>query len=130
MRPALIGLVTCCFWGCAGILGDPEMNTQTKDVGGVVVRIAIKPGKEDEFVALIQRTMIEPTQEAPGCLRYEMWQDREEPWRFAIIEEWESEEAHTTHLAQEWLHQAAAAFEGFTATPFEMQRLRKARSTR
>ena len=125
MRPALIGLATCCALGCAGILGDPEVHPPTNDVVGVVVQLAVEPARVDEFVALAQRTMIEPTQAAPGCLRYELWQDLEEPGRFAIIEEWESEEAHATHLAQEWLQQVAAELQPFSIAPFEMQRLHK-----
>ena len=127
MKHLLIGLLTCCALGCDANLGDPEMNPQTDDVVGVVVRIDVKPDQADEFAALAQRTMIEPTQAAPGCLRYELWQDRDQPGRFAIIEEWESQEAHETHLAQEWLQPVAAALQPFAAAPFEMQRLRKAR---
>ena len=127
MRHALIGLLTCCALGCDAMLGEREMNPQSNDVVGVVVHIDVKPDRVDEFVELAQRTMIEPTQAAPGCLRYELWQDREQPGRFAIIEEWESEEAHAAHLAEEWLQPVAAALQPFAASPFEMQRLRKAR---
>jgi quinol monooxygenase YgiN len=79
----------------------------------------------DEFVALAVRTMIEPTQTVPGCIRYEPWQDREEPERFTVIEEWESEEAQAAHLASDWLQPVIAALQPFAAAPFEMRRFRK-----
>jgi quinol monooxygenase YgiN len=96
------------------------------DVVGVVVNVSVEPGEVDEFVALAVRTMIEPTQTVPGCIRYELWQDREEPERFAIIEEWESEEAHAAHLGSDWLQPVIAALQPFASAPFDMQRLRKA----
>jgi len=60
------------------------------DVIGVLVRISVLPEKIDEFVSTVQRTMIEPTQSVPGCIRYELWQDLDEPATFTIEEEWES----------------------------------------
>ena len=97
----------------------------TKDVVGVVVRLSAKSDVVDEFVELAQRTMVGPTQAAPGCIRYELWQDLEDPAVFTIIEEWESEEAHAGHLASEWLQPVIAALQPFAASQFEMQRLRK-----
>ena len=96
------------------------------DVVGVVVSVSVEPGNVDEFVALAVPTMIEPTQRVPGCIRYELWQDREEPERFAIIEEWESEEAHAADLASDWLQPVIAGLQPFSVAPFEMHRLRKA----
>lgn len=95
------------------------------DVVGIVVSISVEPGKVDDFVALAVPTMIEPTQSVAGRIRYEMWQDREAPDRFAIIEEWESEEAQAAHLASDWLQPVIAALQPFAAAPFEMQRLQK-----
>ena len=95
------------------------------NVVGVVVNLSAKSDMVDEFVELAQRTMIAPTQKAPGCLRYEMWQDIEDPTRFTIIEEWESEEAHAAHLSSEWLQPEIASLQPYSASPFEMQRLRK-----
>ena len=93
------------------------------DEVGVVARFAVKPEHIDEFVELAQRTMVEPTRGEPGCLRYELWQDRAEPGRFAMIEEWESEEALATHLALESLQQAVAALLPMGSEPIQMQRM-------
>jgi quinol monooxygenase YgiN len=93
---------------------------------GVVVSVSVERDRVDEFVALVVRTMIEPTQTVPGCIRYELWQDREQPERFAIIEEWESEEAQAAHLASDWLQPVIAALQPLASAPFGMQRLRKA----
>ena len=95
------------------------------DVLGVLVSISVKPDMIDEFVSLALRTMIEPTHSAPGCIRYELWQDREDPERFAIIEEWESKQAQYDHLASDWLQPVIAALQPLAAASFEMQSLKK-----
>lgn len=96
------------------------------DVLGVLVRISVLPDKIDEFVSTTQRTMIEPTQSVAGCIRYELWQDLDEPATFAIVEEWESEDAQAAHLASDWLQPVIASLQPFSAAPFGMQRLRRA----
>ena len=94
-------------------------------VVGVVARFAVKDEHIDDFVEAARKTMIEPTLGEPGCIRYELWQDRAEPGRFAMIEEWESEEALATHLAQESLQQAVAAVQPWAAEPVTMQRMQR-----
>ena len=96
------------------------------DVLGVIVHLSAKPDLIEEFVDLAQRTMVTPTQNAPGCIRYEMWQDLDDPTRFTIIEGWESEEAHGAHLSSEWLQPVIVSLQPYSASQFEMQRLRKA----
>ena len=92
---------------------------------GVVVGLSAKPDSLEEFVALAQEKMVKPTQAAPGCLRYELWQDLDEPSRFVIIEEWESEQAHAAHLASGWLEPVIAELQPFAAGAFDMQRITK-----
>ena len=94
------------------------------EVVGVVVHLSAKAKLVDEFVDLARRTMIIPTREASGCIRYEMWQDLDEPTRFTIIEEWESEEAHTAHLSSEWLQPVIVALQPYSDSQFDMQRLK------
>jgi quinol monooxygenase YgiN len=92
---------------------------------GVVVGLSAKPNSLEEFVALAQEKMVKPTQAAPGCLRYELWQDLDEPSRFVIIEEWDSEQAHAAHLASGWLEPVIAELQPFAAGAFDMQRITK-----
>lgn len=92
---------------------------------GVVVTITVKPDKIDEFVTTATATMIEPTQSVPGVIRYELWQDIDEPQRFTIIEEWDSPEAQSAHLASEWLQPVIAGLQPYAEEPFSMQQLRR-----
>ena len=92
---------------------------------GVVVSLTVNPDSIDEFVQSAQYKMVTPTQSAPGCLRYELWQDIDQPDKFVILEEWESEEAHAAHLASAWLQPVMAELAPFAAGPFVMQRITK-----
>lgn len=94
------------------------------DPVGVVAHFAIVEDKVDEFVALAQSEMVEPTLREPGCIRYELWQDRSDPTRFALVEEWESEEALAKHLAQPSLQAAVRRLQPMAAAPIEMSRYR------
>jgi len=98
---------------------------QKDSIVGVVAHFAVREEHIEAFVEAAQRTMVEPTLGEPGCIRYELWQDRAEPGRFAMIEEWESEQALSTHLAQESLQQAVAAIAPMASEPVKMQRLRQ-----
>jgi len=89
----------------------------------VTVRLSIQPESMDDFVEVAQRLMVVPTQSVPGCMRYELWQDLDEPHLFEIIEEWESESAHADHLGSDWLQPVMGSLAPFAAGPFEMQRL-------
>ena len=95
------------------------------DAIGVVVGLSAKTDSIDEFVGLAQEKMVKPTQAAPGCLRYELWQDLDQPDLFVIIEEWESEEAHAAHLASGWLQPVIEELQPFAAGSFDMQRITK-----
>ena len=39
-----------------------------------------------------------PTREEPGCRRFEVFQDCDEPTRFTMIGDWTDESAHRDHL--------------------------------
>ena len=53
----------------------------------VVARIVARPGKEDEFRALLMG-LIEPTRREPGCVTYELLQRNTDPINYALVEEW------------------------------------------
>jgi quinol monooxygenase YgiN len=106
-------------------VGDPGADGD--GTVGVVARFAIKVEEVEAFIALAQREMVAPTQKEPGCIRYELWQDRQEPTRFAMVEEWESEEALATHLSQPGLQAALRQLLPMGAEPVQMSRYRPLR---
>jgi len=89
----------------------------------VVARFAVKPEFVDEFKEAARRTMVEPTLKEPGCLEYDLCQDRAEPTRFAMIETWKDEASLATHLGLESLQKAVGALMHMAAEPPTVQRL-------
>lgn len=66
----------------------------------VVAKNYIQEGKFDEIVALY-RELIEETVKEPGCIKYELYQDSQDPRILTMIEEWESMEALAAHEVSE-----------------------------
>ena len=42
--------------------------------------------------------LIEPTRREVGCLRYELWHNREDPSELTFVEEWQSDAHLAAHL--------------------------------
>lgn len=58
------------------------------------------PGRGAEVRALFEG-VVERTRSEDGCLRYELFQDREDDDRIILLEEWRDEEALNAHLGAE-----------------------------
>lgn len=67
---------------------------------GVIARFEVRKESVGEFAELAQKVLVEPTQSEAGCIRYELWQDRQDPTRFALVEEWENQAALDAHFRQ------------------------------
>jgi quinol monooxygenase YgiN len=74
----------------------------------VVARFQVRPDRLEEFVAAARAGLVEPTRKEHGCIAYDLCQDRSDPTCFAMIEEWETQEALDAHLAQPSLRAALA----------------------
>ena len=66
----------------------------------VVAKSFAKPDKLDRILEL-SAEMVEKTVKEEGCIKYELFQDIKAPEVLVIIEEWESEEALSRHMASE-----------------------------
>ena len=70
----------------------------------VIAQFKVKPEHVDEFQRRALAEMVAPTQDEPGCISYDLWQDRNDPTRFAMVEEWVSQADLDRHLALPSLH--------------------------
>lgn len=71
----------------------------------VVARLTARP----ETVAEVQTvllSLIEPTRQESGCLRYILLQNAADPTDFTFVEEWADEEALEAHFATPHLQAA------------------------
>lgn len=66
----------------------------------VVARIKAKPDKVAEVRALLHG-LVEPTRKEPGCVKYELLQNREDPTDFTFTEEWASDAAFAGHRSSD-----------------------------
>ena len=76
----------------------------------VIATIKAKP----ESAADVQNQLlklIEPTRKESGCLRYELNVDNDDTSLFVFVEQWESEQHLTAHLAGEKLKSIIAGIE-------------------
>ena len=71
----------------------------------VVARIKAQPENVDDVRRLLSG-LIEPTRKEPGCVKYELLQNRKDPAEFTFVEEWESESALDVHLTTAHIREA------------------------
>jgi quinol monooxygenase YgiN len=62
----------------------------------IVVGLKAKVGKEDELRRDLA-VLVEPSRKEGGNIRYDLFEDRNEPGRFVFVEEWSSIETRTKH---------------------------------
>jgi quinol monooxygenase YgiN len=63
----------------------------------VTARAQAKPGKEKDLEAALRAVTI-ATHGEPGCLRYAVHRNRENPAVFLVVERWSSIDAHNAHM--------------------------------
>lgn len=75
----------------------------------VLARFRAKSGREKELETLLHG-LIAPTRAEAGCRQYVLWQRRDDPGFFTLVERWESEGVLEEHLAMPYLRDAIARF--------------------
>jgi quinol monooxygenase YgiN len=66
----------------------------------VVARKFVNEGKVEEVIGFYEQ-LVEASRKEDGCIKYELYQDEEDPRVLAVIEEWESKEALNNHMRTE-----------------------------
>lgn len=62
----------------------------------IAVGLKAKAGKEDELRRDLS-VLVEPSRNEDGNIRYDLFEDQDEPGRFVFVEEWSSSETRTKH---------------------------------
>lgn len=81
----------------------------------VVARIIAQPDNIDEVRSCLS-DLIEPTRKEPGCISYELLQNKSDPSDFTFVEEWESDDAVDAHLKTDHLQNAVSRVTGLITT--------------
>jgi len=82
----------------------------------LLVEIKIKPGYRDQFVEALMLDAKGSVNDEPGCLRFDVLQDSENPNRIYLYEVYKDEKALEAHRAAPhyavWREAAAVALDG------------------
>jgi quinol monooxygenase YgiN len=92
-----------------------------KDTLRVVARVKARPGKVNELLSVLS-SLVEPTCKEPGCLKYELLQNNEDPTDFTLIEEWQNNAALETHFATEHFKDALTKLPNLVAAEPDIRR--------
>ena len=68
-----------------------------RDCHVVLVQVSIRPEMREEFEAALLHNARESVRRDPGCLRFDVSQDKEHPTRWVLYEVYENPEAHAVH---------------------------------
>jgi quinol monooxygenase YgiN len=80
----------------------------------VVARIKASPDQVGAVRELLSG-LVAPTRNEPGCVAYDLLQNREDPTDFTFVEEWQSAAAFDAHLSSDHVQQALPKLESITA---------------
>lgn len=100
------------------------MNRSTMDVVHVVAGLRAKSGKRAALVTALQAIISDVRQE-PGCLRYDLTLDRDDPDRVVMLEAWSNTMALTEHEAAAPFQSLSARFDELLSEPVELLKLRQ-----
>ena len=68
--------------------------------------------------------LIKPSRAEPGCLKYELFQDVDNPTDFTFVETFASDEALKIHASAPYIAGLAAKMKDFVARPAEVSKHR------
>ena len=77
----------------------------------VVARISALPNSIDEVRSCLS-DLIEPTRKEPGCISYELLQNRSDSTDFTFVEEWDNDDSLMAHLQTDHILKAIANLSG------------------
>lgn len=87
----------------------------------VAGHVVLDPARREEAIAAA-RAMMAETRKEPGCRVYVFAADLEDPARFRIFEEWESDEALEAHFATPHMARFREALGGLGVRELQVQR--------
>lgn len=83
---------------------QPESMAGLASDGAIIViaHFTAKPGKEEELSAFLQG-LVEPTRREPGCVRYELNRDLNDPATFSFVETFADRQGFDAHCKMPYI---------------------------
>ncbi len=94
-----------------------------EDTLRVIAKVKSRPGKVNELLSVLS-SLIEPTRKEPGCIRYTLLQNNEDPTDFALVEEWQDSAALQSHFATKHFKDALVKLPTLVAAEPDIRRYR------
>jgi quinol monooxygenase YgiN len=85
-----------------------------------IAHLHARPDKTDELNALLT-SLLEPTREETGCIRFELLQNRQSPTEFAIVSTWHNEQAVQHHIGTSHSQRAITRLADLLASPLDLR---------
>jgi quinol monooxygenase YgiN len=94
-------------------------TTPASDAAQIVViaHFTAKPGKEEELSTFLQG-LVEPTRREPGCIRYELNQDLDDPSTFSFVETFADRAGFDAHCRMPYIEKLFEALKLLVAEQY------------
>ena len=89
----------------------------------IIAQPVVDPARLDEVKAAMLE-LVEDTLKEPGCIRYELHQDSNQPNRLTFVELWESRELWVQHMSGEAIQRFNSKIAG-GIIDFELQEMER-----
>jgi quinol monooxygenase YgiN len=89
----------------------------------VIARHFARPDTVDA-VRTVLDALVAPTRAEPGCLKYELFENVDDPTDFTFVETFADDAALAAHAAAPYVARLAAALAPITARPSDVRRYR------
>ncbi len=80
----------------------------------VVAKFVLKDGTKDEVLGILEE-MIEKTRKEDGCIKYELFENLNDPNTISFIEEWENMDKLNAHIDSEHFRRIIPSLDGYKA---------------
>jgi quinol monooxygenase YgiN len=95
-----------------------------QDIIYVVAKLQARAGKEEALRRLLE-PLLERTRKEPGCRRYALMQDCQNPAVLTLLEEWDTDADLNTHLALPHIQKTLAEVPELLGAPPEIARYKQ-----
>ena len=79
-----------------------------------------RPDKTEELNSLLT-SLLEPTRQEPGCIRFDRLQNRETPTKFAIVSQWHDRQSVQDHIGTGHAQRAMSRLPELLAAPLDLR---------
>ena len=92
----------------------------SRDHVHAIAHLNARPDKAEELGALLT-SLLEPTRQEPGGIRFELQQNRDSPTEFAVVSEWLNDQAVQVHVGSFYAEHALSKLPELLTTAMDLR---------